>query len=73
MTSLAGRLACPKCTRAFLIGPDFVMDIAATGRVHRNCKRAEVRCHVCSHAWWSKHPEAFRRARAVRASSEKYG
>jgi len=55
-------LNCPKCARAFLIGPDFVPDITATGRTWPG-GRAELRCGICGHRWWSKHPEALRRAR----------
>jgi hypothetical protein len=30
--------------------------------------RAELRCGICGHGWWSKHPEALRKARiAVRS------
>ena len=47
--SQAAALRCPKCTRAFLIGPDFVADVVATGRT-RPGGRAEVRCDICGHA-----------------------
>ena len=60
-------LNCPICARDFLIGPAFVMDVAATGRIRkseRGAKRAEVRCGICGHRWWSRHPEALKKARA---------
>ena len=56
--------ACPKCSRAFLVGPDFVWDVVVTGRTWPS-GRAEVRCGICGHAWWSKDPVALRRARSV--------
>jgi len=46
---------CPKCTRAFLIGPDFVMDVVATGRIEPS-GRAEVRCGICGHTVVVKGP-----------------
>ena len=46
-------LDCPKCSRAFLIGPDFVRDVVVTGRRWPS-GRAEVRCGICGHVWWSK-------------------
>jgi transcription elongation factor Elf1 len=58
-------LDCPTCARALLIGPDFVADIAATGRTQAS-GRGELRCGICGHTWWSKHPEALRKARIVR-------
>jgi hypothetical protein len=57
-------LNCPRCVRAFLIGPEFVADITATGRTWPG-GRAELRCGICGHTWWSKHPEALRKARIV--------
>jgi hypothetical protein len=66
MSTALPALVCPRCARTFLIGPDFVMDIASTGRIRPDGKRAEVRCGVCQHAWWSKHPDALRKARAAR-------
>jgi DNA-directed RNA polymerase subunit RPC12/RpoP len=57
-------LKCPNCAKTFLIGPEFVMDIVATGRSQRN-DRAEVRCRICGHTWWSKHREALRKGRAI--------
>jgi len=57
----------PKCTRAFVIGSDFVMDVVATGRIEPS-GRAEVRCGICGHTWWSKDPVALRRVRAVARS-----
>ncbi|MBI2527369.1 MAG: hypothetical protein HYV93_15455 [Candidatus Rokubacteria bacterium] len=63
----AERLLCPRCSRAFVIGPEFVADIVATGRLRPNGKRAELQCGICGHTWWSKHPEALKRARAARS------
>ncbi len=60
----AAPLACPTCARTLLIGPDFVMDVVATGRVQTG-GRAEMRCQICGHVWWSKHPEALRQARTA--------
>jgi hypothetical protein len=57
-------LSCPKCARAFLIGPEFVADITATGRTWPG-GRAELRCGICGHTWWSKHPEALRKGRIL--------
>lgn len=57
-------LKCPECARTFLIGPAFVMDVVATCRV-RSSKRAEVHCEICGYTWWSEHPEALRKARAM--------
>jgi transcription elongation factor Elf1 len=66
-------LNCPKCARAFLIGPDFVADVIATGRTWPG-GRAELRCGICGHRWWSRHPEALRKARIIlRASGPKAG
>ena len=62
-------LNCPKCARVFLIGPDFVADITATGRTWPG-GRAELRCGICGHGWWSKHPEALRKARIVIRASK---
>jgi hypothetical protein len=64
-TRAGGPLLCPECSRTFIIGPDFVSDITATGRAHPNSKRAEVRCQICGHVWWSKHPAALRLAQAA--------
>jgi hypothetical protein len=58
----AATLNCPKCARAFLIAPGFVMEVAATGRIEPS-GRAEVRVGICGHTWWSKHAEALRKAR----------
>jgi len=63
-TGQGAALKCPKCARAFLIGPDFVADVIASGRSQPG-GRAEVRCDIGGHAWWSKHAEALRKARAV--------
>jgi transcription elongation factor Elf1 len=57
-------LSCPMCARAFLIGPEFVTNIVATGRIWPS-GRAEIRCGICGHTWWSRHPEALRKARVV--------
>jgi hypothetical protein len=56
--------ACPKCSRAFLVGPDFVWNSVITGRTWSS-GRAEVRCGICGHAWWSKDPLIVKRARSV--------
>ena len=56
--------ACPKCSRAFLIGPDFVWDVVVTGRTLRS-GRAEARCGICGDVWWSKDAGMLRTARAV--------
>ena len=49
VTGHAEALKCPKCARAFLIGADFVADVAATGRTQPGgC--AEVNCDI----WWSR-------------------
>lgn len=63
-------LKCPECARTFLVGPTFAWDIAATGRVRPSDKRAEVQCKICGHAWWSRHPEALRMARAMHRPRE---
>jgi hypothetical protein len=60
-------LNCPTCARAFLIGPDFVADITATGRTWPG-GRAELRCGICGHVWWSRHAQALRKARTVARS-----
>jgi len=60
------RLLCPACSRIFVIGPEFVPMIAATGRLRPSGQRAELRCGVCGHTWWSKHPAALQKARAAR-------
>ncbi len=60
----------------FLIGPAFVMDVVATGRVQKaegGAKRAEVHCRICGHTWWSRDREALRRARAVAQRSARRG
>lgn len=62
----AERLLCPECSRTFVIGPDFVPAITATGRRRPNGLRAELRCGICGHIWWSKHPTALQLARAAR-------
>jgi hypothetical protein len=49
-----------------VIGPDFVPAITATGKLRPNGKRAELRCDICLHTWWSKHPAALQKARAAR-------
>jgi len=67
---VAGAFACPVCARTFLIGPDFVTELIATGRIQTG-GRAEIRCGICGHVWWSKHPQAVRRARtAMRAARQ---
>ena len=67
---VAGAFACPACARTFLIGPDFVTELIATGRIQAG-GRAEIRCGICRHVWWSKHPQALRRARsAMRAARQ---
>jgi len=61
-------LKCPDCVRDFVIGPDFVLEVVVTGRVRkaeRGATRAEVRCGICSHTWWSRHPQALKKARAA--------
>jgi transcription elongation factor Elf1 len=63
-------LNCPRCTRVFLIGPEFVTNIVATGRTWPS-GRTELRCGICGHTWWSRHPEALRKARIV-ARSQKF-
>ena len=63
----AERLLCPQCSRTLVIGPEFVVDIVATGRLRPNGKRAELQCRICGHTWWSKHPEALGKARAARS------
>jgi hypothetical protein len=60
-------LNCPTCARAFLIGPDFVADITATGRTWTD-GQTELRGGICGHKWWSRHPEALRKARIVARS-----
>ena len=65
----AERLLCPECSRTFVIGPDFVPAITATGRLRPSGQRAELRCGICGHTWWSKHPMALQKARAARRSS----
>jgi hypothetical protein len=60
-------LNCPTCARAFLIGPDFVADITASGRTWPG-GRAELRWGICGHTWWFRHPEALRKARIVARS-----
>ena len=55
---------CPKCSRTFLIGPDFVRDVVVTGRTWAS-GRAEVRCGICGHVWWSKDVAVLRRARTI--------
>jgi len=60
----ASTLTCPMCARVFLIESDFVMELGATGRIQAS-RRAEIQCRICSHTWWSKHPEALRRTRRV--------
>jgi len=62
----AGPFLCPRCNETFVIGPDFVMDLVSTGRIRPDGRRAELRCRICEHTWWSKHPEAIRKARAER-------
>ena len=57
-------LNCPLCRRAFIIGPDFVPNVVATGRTWAS-GRAEVRCGICGYTWWSKESGALRKARAV--------
>ena len=64
----AQRLLCPECSRTFVIGPDFVPAITATGRLRPSGQRAELACGICGHIWWSKHPTALQKARAVRRS-----
>ena len=64
----AAPLQCPACARAFLIDSDFVPDTVATGRTWPS-GRAELRCGICKHVWWSKEPEALRRARMARTRS----
>ncbi len=59
--------ACPKCSRVFLIRPDFVWDTEVTGRTWRS-GRAEVRCRICGHVWWSKDSVVLRRARSIARS-----
>ncbi len=62
-----GALRCPRWSRTFLIGPGFVMELAATGRLGAGGP-AEMRCAIWGHVWWSKHPEALSKARtAMRA------
>jgi hypothetical protein len=58
---------CPKCSRVFLIGPDFVWDVVVTGRTWPS-GRAEVRCGICGHVWWSQDVVMPRRARKIARS-----
>ena len=62
----ADRLLCPDCSRTFVIGPDFVPAITATGRLRPSGTRAELTCGICGHVWWSKHPDALQKGRAAR-------
>jgi len=57
-------LNCPACAKVFLIGADFVTQVTATGRTWPS-GRAELRCEICGHIWWSKEAAALRHARAV--------
>jgi hypothetical protein len=58
---------CPKCSRVFVIGPDFVRDVVVTGRIWPS-GRAEVRCGICGHVWWSQDVAMLRRARSIARS-----
>jgi hypothetical protein len=59
--------ACPMCSRTFIIGPDFVRDVVVTGRTWPS-GRAEVRCGICGHVWWSQDVGMLRRARKIAGS-----
>jgi hypothetical protein len=58
---------CPQCSRDFLIGPDFVWDVVVTGRTWPS-GRAEVRCGICGHVWWSQDVAVLKRAREIARS-----